>query len=49
MTYFLVDDTDASAAKAAGRSAATVAQAPVDTPFGRMAVVVDPRARCSRS
>ncbi len=41
MTYFLVDDTDASAAKARG-AGATVAQEPVDTPFGRMAVVVDP-------
>jgi predicted enzyme related to lactoylglutathione lyase len=41
MTYFLVDDTHASAANAQA-AGATLAQAPVDTPFGRMAVVVDP-------
>lgn len=41
MTYFMVSDTDASAARAA-QAGGTVTQAPVDTPFGRMAVVVDP-------
>jgi len=40
-TYFLVGDTDAGAAKA-GELGGTVVQAPVDTPYGRMAVVTDP-------
>jgi uncharacterized protein len=41
MTYFAVASTDDTAAKvdAAG---GTVAQAPFDTPFGRMAAIVDP-------
>ena len=42
MTYFMVDAVDASAAKAQ-ELGATIAQAPVDTPFGRLAVVVDPQ------
>ncbi|MGZ4612208.1 MAG: VOC family protein [Kineosporiaceae bacterium] len=41
MTYFGVASTDDSAATA-GATGGAVAQAPFDTPFGRMAVIVDP-------
>ncbi len=41
-TYFLVDDTDVSAAKVR-ELGGNVVQPPVDTPFGRMAVVTDPQ------
>ncbi len=42
MTYFMVESVDASVAKAE-ELGATVAQAPSDTPFGRIAVVEDPQ------
>lgn len=40
-TYFAVTDTDA-AAKKAGQLGGTVMAPPFDTPYGRMAVIVDP-------
>jgi predicted enzyme related to lactoylglutathione lyase len=40
MTYFMVVNVDESAARAESLGA-SIAQAPLDTPFGRMAVVVD--------
>jgi predicted enzyme related to lactoylglutathione lyase len=39
VTYFLVEDVDASAAKA-GELGATIVREPFDTPFGRMAPVI---------
>jgi uncharacterized protein len=39
VTYFMVEDTDASAAKAVELGASTVRE-PVDTPFGRMAPMI---------
>jgi predicted enzyme related to lactoylglutathione lyase len=41
MTYFAVASADETVAKVDG-AGGTVAQAPFDTPFGRMAAVVDP-------
>jgi predicted enzyme related to lactoylglutathione lyase len=41
-TYFMVEDCDASVAKAA-ELGASVAREPFDTPFGRMATVVGPQ------
>src|SRR5439155_8116533 len=41
MTYFLVDDVDDAVATAQG-AGGTTAQPPADTPFGRIAVLVDP-------
>jgi uncharacterized protein len=39
VTYFMVEDTDASVAKAVGLGAKIVRQ-PIDTPFGRMASLI---------
>lgn len=42
MAYFMVEDTDTAVAAAQQRGA-TVLGDPVDTPYGRMAVVIDPQ------
>ena len=41
MTYFLVDNVDDTVATAEG-AGGTAVQPPADTPFGRIAVLVDP-------
>jgi uncharacterized protein len=41
MTYFLVENVDDTVVTAEG-AGGTTAQSPMDTPFGRMAVIVDP-------
>jgi len=42
MAYFMVADTDAAVAAATERDAAVLGD-PVDTPYGRMAVITDPQ------
>jgi predicted enzyme related to lactoylglutathione lyase len=42
MAYFMVDDTDAAVAAATERGA-TVLSGPHDTPYGRMASIIDPQ------
>jgi predicted enzyme related to lactoylglutathione lyase len=42
MTYFSVDDTDAAVTAATERGA-TVLSGPLDTPYGRMAMITDPQ------